>query len=478
MKKWFDSAWKHSPALYFSLLFLVGIFSAFHLWGLLFLIFIPKKHLCLLAFFAFFFFKTLYPSFPDNSTGTALFHIEEVKPHTGPFTSGLVYIGQVKSFHSSNQTWHRLPCRFYTNKKKNRPLAHCDYLISEASLIETSPYHYILKSKGTWTPIKGSHTLAEWRFQLKENVRKKLKPLYKNSRVYHLMAALLTGNMNHRTLSYQFGVVGQQHLLAISGFHFALLTLFLAFVLKRFLSERALSIALIVLLTGYFFYMGSTPSIHRAWIGVLIFLFGKLFHLRPTALNALGVALLSALILDPLVITKMGFQLSFGATLGILLFYIPFEKRLEVILPKRPFKVLKEMPLCDQGGYLLCAYIRKVCALNGAVLTFTLPLLLFHFHHFPLLSLVYNLFFPLLFSLMMGGLIIGLFIPGVSIINEHYAHFLLDLIANAPKRLMFQLGIQEALTLSILGILSFVFMTRKKELKILFMLLFSRLRKP
>ena len=291
------------------------------------------------------------------------------------------------------------------------------------------------------------------------------------------MAALLTGNMQNRILSYQFGALGQQHLLAISGFHFALLTLFLAFVLKRFLSERALSIALIVLLTGYFFYMGSTPSIHRAWVGVLIFLFGKLFYLRPTALNALGVALISALILDPLVITEVGFQLSFGATLGILLFYNPFEQRLEAVLPKRTFKILKEVPFYDQVGYLLCAYIRKVCALNGAVLTFTLPLLLFHFHHFPLLSLVYNLFFPLLFSLMMGGLIVGLFIPGISMINAYYANFLLDLIANAPKRLMFQLGIKEAVILSALGFLSFVFITRKKELKTFFTLLFSRLRK-
>ena len=62
-------------------------------------------------------------------------------------------------------------------------------------------------------------------------------------------------------------------------------------------------------------------------------------------------------------------------------------------------------------------------------------------------------------------------------INAYYANFLLDLIANAPKRLMFQLGIKEAVILSALGFLSFVFITRKKELKTFFTLLFSRLRK-
>ena len=338
MEKWSQSFWKYYPALYLAIVFLIGILSAFHLWSLLLLLFIPKKQLWFIAFSALIFFKILYPSFPTENTGTALFHIEEVKRHAGPFTSGLVYVGSLKSFHTNDQTYHRLPCRFYIRQKKNRPLAHCDYLISQATLIETSPYHYILKSKNPWIPVKGSHSFAEWRFQLKERVRSHLKSHYTEARVYHLMAALLTGNMDNRILSYQFGLLGQQHLLAISGFHFALFAFFLAFILKRFLPPRILAIVLVILLSGYFFYMGNTPSISRAWIGVIIFLLGKVFYLRPTALNTLGIALLLALVLDPLVITEVGFQLSFGATLGILLFYQPIEKGLELAEKKPSIK--------------------------------------------------------------------------------------------------------------------------------------------
>ncbi|NGX51569.1 MAG: hypothetical protein K1060chlam2_01439 [Chlamydiae bacterium] len=443
--------WKRYPALYLALALLIGIASAFHIYLLALILLIPKKQLWCISLAGILYCKLFYPSFPQSFEGALLFHIEEVKHHSGPFNSSLVYRGKV-----TGEEFRRIPCRLYMYREKNRPLAHCDYLIPEASLIEIAPYRYILKGKGEWIPIAKSFSLAERRFQIKEKIKKLITSHYKDSRVQDLMAALLTGNLENRILSYQFAQVGLQHLLAISGFHFALLTLFLAFLLKRFLPERAMAACLILLLTLYFFYMGSAPSISRAWIGVMIFLLGMLFSFRPSALNALGMALLAALLLDPLVVIEVGFQLSFGATLGILLFYKRFEEKLTLLLPKRPFKELRAMARLDQCGYLLLAYIRKILALNGAVLIFTLPLLLFHFQTFPLLSLVYNLFFPLLFSLMIGGLIVGFFIPGIALLNGAYAAFLLKLIANAPKRLMFHLNITEAALLCALGVILFL----------------------
>lgn len=446
--------WKKYPALELSLALLIGISAGFHFYLMGLTLLFRKKHLWLVSVCGLIYFKLLYPSFPETQEGLALFHIEEVKPHSGPFHSSLVYIGTVKSFQTETATWHRIPARFYSSKRKNRPIANQDYLIPHTELIEIASKCYIIKSKEKWIPIPKTYSLAEWRYQTKERVKKSLRPLYRDKRVYDLMAGLLTGNLENRILTYQFGQVGLQHLLAISGFHFAILTFFLGFILKRFFSNRVMALCLISLLTLYFFYMGNAPSISRAWIGVMIYLIGLLFSFRPSALNALGVALLVALIIDPLVIIEVGFQLSFGATLGILLFYRLFEEKMQSILPKRPYQDLLQMHTLDQWGYLLCAYIRKVLALNGAVLTFTLPLLLFHFHSFPLLSLIYNLFIPLLFTFLMGGLLLSLVIPGMNTFTTLYANFVLDLIANAPKRMMFQMGIKEALWIGgIMGIL-------------------------
>jgi len=455
--------WRRYPALYLALCFLLGLASACHLYLFTLTLFIPKKALWGVVLMGLIYFKCLYPSLPPGGEGVAVFQIEEVKRHKGPFHSSLVYVGKVKAFRQGSRAWYRIPCRLYMHHKKNRPKANCEYLIPSATLIKISPFRYILKGAGEWLPVKRTFSFAEWRFQAKERVRNMLRAHYTDKRSYALMSVLFTGDSESSILSYQFGKVGVQHLLAISGFHFAILSLFLALLLKLFLPKRGVIAGLIPFLCAYLFYMGgATPSISRAWIGMITFTIGILFSFRPTALNSLGISLLFAL-LSPLTMANISFQLSFSATLCILIFYKKFQKTLELLLPKRPFDQLQRMPLLDQGGYLICSYIRNVLALNGAVLTFTLPLLIFHFHSFPLISLIYNLFIPPLFVFLMGGAILGLFIPGVSFINGHYTSLLLDLIANAPKKLGFCLGIKTTLMLATSIVLALLYCRWRKN---------------
>ncbi|MCB1109899.1 MAG: ComEC/Rec2 family competence protein [Chlamydiia bacterium] len=345
-----------------------------------------------------------------------------MRKNVSPIQTTFVYQGTLEG----------LPCSIYLPLKQNRPLANTDYFFSKGTLRKRSTGQYIFKPQCTWEPIKNSWSLAEWRFQTKEIVKRHLYKRFKNPKVASLLSGLATGHFENPLLSYQFGAVGLAHLLAISGFHFALLSFFLASLFKRFLPEKILALTLILLLGTYFFYMGGGPSISRAWIGVLLYLIGTLFGYRTTPLNALGVALLFALT-DPFVITKVGFQLSFAATLGIILFYRPFEEKLTAFLPKRPYLVLLEMHLKDQIGYLLCSYLRKGLALQGSVLVFTLPLIVFHFQTFPLISLFYNLFVPVLFALLLA-----LFLLHLDFLTTPLASFLITLVEGTPRRLLFQ----------------------------------------
>ncbi|MBF5059897.1 ComEC/Rec2 family competence protein [Candidatus Neptunochlamydia vexilliferae] len=368
-------------------------------------------------------FLWIYP--PHLEEGPATFHIEEVKRHAGPIQTSIVYIGKIQG----------KTCHIYFHPKQKRPPANVSYHISYGTPVKMGLGRYFFKpAKGaTWTPLSQS-SLAEWRFQTKEKVRRWIHSRFKKREVAHLMTALATGNLESRLLAYQFRVVGLSHLLAISGFHFALLTFFLSTLLKRFLPERILAAVLIVLLGAYFFYMGGAPSINRAWIGVLIYLVGILLGYRPTPLNTLGVALLFALIGDPLIVANVGFQLSFGATLGIILFYLPFEQRLRKLFPKRPYKELLKMKVLDQCGYLVCTYLRKVIALQGAVLTLTLPLALIHFGSYPLMAPIYNLFCPFLFTALLASFLLHL-----DFLTAPFASFLISLIAEAPKRYLFEM---------------------------------------
>ena len=207
-----------------------------------------------------------------------------------------------------------------------------------------------------------------------------------------------------------------------------------------------MAVVMLTLLSTFFFYMGFSPSISRAWIGFLLPLVGFLFGYKATALNALGMALMVALIIDPLSLRLLGFQLSYLATFGILTFYKPIEELMRKLLPKRLYETALKMPLLDQYGVLLSATIRSALSLNIAVHLFTLPLVLFNFHKFPWLSLIYNLFFPLGIALSLLLLLLSgtfAFWPylakAILALNANWTSLLLYFSAFAPKALDFKL---------------------------------------
>ena len=202
------------------------------------------------------------------------------------------------------------------------------------------------------------------------------------------------------------------------------------------------AVLLLFLLGAYAFYLGSAPSISRAWIALFLFLIARYLSYRFSILNALGIALLYALIESPFIIFNIGFQLSFAATLAILLFYTPLEKIFQLLLPKRSLTATLALAPLDRLGYLTTSYMRKALALNGAVSLFTLPLILLHFQKFPLLSFIYNLFFPPLFSLILILALLSPIFPFLSSITTSYAKFLLHLVIHAPRRLSFYLYFQ------------------------------------
>ena len=109
------------------------------------------------------------------------------------------------------------------------------------------------------------------------------------------------------------------------------------------------------------------------------------------------------------------------------------------LLPQRTSSALEEMPLLDKHGYILSALIRKTLSLNAAVCLFSLPVLLHLFHKFPLLSLIYNLFFPFCVTLALALLFCGLllsFFPYLSgivhALNSTWTASLLQLTSNPP----------------------------------------------
>jgi competence protein ComEC len=112
---------------------------------------------------------------------------------------------------------------------------------------------------------------------------------------------------------------GTYHVIAISGGNIALLTAMLVFLGRAGrLPLRATYAASMVVLTFYGYTAGLAPSVLRATLAGVIYLFARLIDHRGSPMNALAVAGAIAAAWAPLSVLDPGFVLSFGATFGIL----------------------------------------------------------------------------------------------------------------------------------------------------------------
>jgi competence protein ComEC len=471
--------WKRNPALAVGLHLLLGsaLAVSWH-WVILlplgiFFLFSPCRYGGVALTLLFFIYaKICSPTFPhleDPMTIKGRFSISTLKVDSSPFQRSFCYQGRLKEFEGDNgECGKNLPCKIYLPLNSERPSADRDYLV-KGRLIQKSERNYHLKPvKGSpWEGIDNSFSFAEQRYRAKEGVRSYFKHHFKKSRAASFLIALATGELDERALSFEFGKLGLQHILAISGFHFALLAMFIGVFLRMLLSPKQVAATILVLLTLYAFFIGKSPSLERAWIAIAIFQIGELCNLRTTALNALGMGLVVELLLDPLSLMHLGFQLSFLATIAILLLYPSCNRLLSYLLPKRSLSQVASMLPLHQHGYLFSALLRKAIALNISVLLFTLPLLLHAFHKFPLLSLIYNLFFPFWVSLsiLLALLAIPLtfLLPPMGSllhqINNFYTSHLLELTAHPPALLDYTLRVQTFPFPLLIALLTLLFST-------------------
>ncbi|MEI8300639.1 MAG: ComEC/Rec2 family competence protein [Chlamydiota bacterium] len=453
--------WKKAPALEISFYLLIGAsFALTHFWITLIVgsIFIylktyqlmsGKNHfliqttlLCTLGYGYMLHFKP--PLITTAVKGSGVIKILEKRPTVFFGRSSIYYKALLTCFETEDHiVYKNIPCTLRL-KPKNAYEANKDLVLHHITLAPTASGLYQLKldKDSQISPIKNSFSLAEHRYKWKLKVTKHLNHYIKESKTLKLLTALSVGYLDNKTLNYEFSKLGLQHLLTISGFHFALLALFFSWILQPLLPKKAKCLILILLLGTYMLYLGPAPSVSRAWIGVLIYLIGDFFDIASSGLNALGIACLCSFLIDPLCITQIGFQLSYSATLGIVAFYAPCEKLLCYLTPKRSLIELVQMPMYQSLLTGVLNFLRKGLALDLAVNLLTGPLLFFHFGSYPLMSFFYNLFIPVLISFSLLLLLVAYFFAWISPlcgwihhINEVYTSHILTLIATSPKAL-------------------------------------------
>lgn len=377
---------------------------------------------------------------PEKIEGEGHFHIDNLSLLSSPFNRSYYYKGILKYFRAVDGTLYRnLPCYIFHPLKK-APCADRDYII-EGVLSQKKEYLVCLKPKKgkPWKRIEGSSNIAQWRFEAKNAISAYVKTCISDVHSASFLSALITGDVDERGLRLDFSRLGLQHLLAISGFHFSFFALMFNLLLRPLFPFALRTGMLIIFLSAYYFFLGNAPSIFRAFTAICIFLIAQLIKRKTSGLNALGAALILELFVNPCVALELSFQLSFLCTIAILLLYPLMHYLCTFMLPERSVLESESMPLLDQHGYLFSALIRKSLSLNIAVCLFSLPVLLHLFHKFPLLSLIYNLFFPFCVTITLAlfccGLLFSLCPPlsySIHAINSIWTSSLLQLTSNPP----------------------------------------------
>src|SRR3989344_2872106 len=206
-----------------------------------------------------------------------------------------------------------------------------------------------------------------------------------------LLSAMLLGNKAGlpEELKEDLNATGTRHITAVSGMHVAILSgMAFAFLLSLGLAKKKSSLLVLAFLAFFVALTGFQASAVRAGIMGSSLLAAGLLGRRNAALRALVFAGGGMLLFNPLLLAHdIGFQLSFLAVLGILLFFPLFQH------------VFRNFP--NPFG------LRDVAGMSVAAQAFTLPLV---FHHFGILSfvlLVANLLLvPLLPLVLLGGVLL------------------------------------------------------------------------
>jgi len=223
------------------------------------------------------------------------------------------------------------------------------------------------------------------------------------SREFGVISALLLGDrsMLDPELKTDFADAGAVHILAVSGLHVGIIYLLFMKILTLFLSKRARLmkfLLILLILWGYAALTGFSPSVLRAATMFSFIALGKHHNRYGNIYNMIAASAIALLIATPLLITQIGFQMSYLAVLGIIFFHAKFRSFLSI-----------DNKILDYCWSLVCVSIAAQLA--------TFPLSIYYFHQFPSMFILTNiLVIPLATLILHVGVIwiVLLWIPFIS----------------------------------------------------------------
>lgn len=198
-----------------------------------------------------------------------------------------------------------------------------------------------------------------------------------------------------KDLVQAYSNTGVVHIIAISGMHLGLIYGLMLVLLKPFYKRKWIHwlkpLLIIIVLWGFTLLAGAVASILRSAVMFSFIVIGESLARRTNIYNTLAASAFCLLVYNPYFLWDVGFQLSYAAVIGIVLFMKPI--------------------------YQLCYFSNKILnsiwQLNAVTLSaqiLTLPMIIFYFHQFPNLFVFTNFIaVPLSGFILYGELLLLIF---------------------------------------------------------------------
>jgi competence protein ComEC len=185
-----------------------------------------------------------------------------------------------------------------------------------------------------------------------------------------------------RALYEEFNLTGTSHVIVISGSNISLVAGVLLLLGQRLVGKRLappLALAGIVI---YTLLVGADAAVVRAALMGAVGLLALGVGRPGLALNTLFFSGLAFTLFNPLILWDAGFQLSFTATLGLIILVPPLKQGV--------FSLLQRRLKTGQVGPVM-ALLNELLVVTLAAQIMTGPLILYQFGRFSLISLLTNL---------------------------------------------------------------------------------------
>ncbi len=285
-------------------------------------------------------------------------------------------------------------------------------------------HHQSYHRSGDWKLIKRGqgrllHTLG---FNARTYVLDKMAAYGIEGQNYALVSALLLGMRDalDNDMLKEFSSAGAMHVLCVSGLHVGIIFLVLNFAfsfLDKFSKGRYLKALLVIIFIWFYAIItGLAPSVMRASTMFSVITIGKALNRNTSVYNSLCFSAALLIVINPYIVAKLGFWLSYLAVLGIVYLHPKFYKWLT-------FK----NKIADKIWSLACVSLAAQIA--------TSPIAVYFFNQFPNYFLISNLMVvPLATLIVYSGvaLVMVSFIPYVSDVVA----YLLSLLLSAMRQVV------------------------------------------